>query len=225
MLNVGQLGKLGTIAGERLRGSSVGVSHATLAGVEAELLAESDTEVTVEVNSGDDKTGDVVLTASTKATVALVDGSHTPLLELLTPRIYVSTNPSAGQFRTRTEIAGSNLRSAGSNVVSVTLTGTEVKSIDDESARVNIKGSGLLSGDVALDSITLAGTAAVEVSATDKLVAVTTQASGQTADGGVVRLPESVSPSGLTVRTTSPAASLAITSESNTEIAVVIGLF
>ena len=54
--------------------------------------------------------------------------------------------------------------------------------------RVNIKGSGLLSGDVALDSITLAGTATVEVSATDELVAVTAQASGQTADGGVVLL-------------------------------------
>ena len=82
-----------------------------------------------------------------------------------------------------------------------------------------------MSGDVALDSITLAGTAAVEVSATDELVAVTAQAGGQTADGGVVLLPESFSTSGLTVSTTSPAASLAITSESNTEIAVVIGLF
>ena len=59
--------------------------------------------------------------------------------------------------------------------------------------RVDIKGSGLLSDDVALDSITLAGTAAVEVSATNELVAVTAQASGQTADGGVALLPEFVS--------------------------------
>ena len=65
--------------------SGAGVSHVTLAGVEAELLAESEIEVTVKVNSGDAKTGDVVLTSSTEATVALVDGSHTPLLELLTP--------------------------------------------------------------------------------------------------------------------------------------------
>ena len=62
MPNVGQLGKLVTIAGERLRGSGVGVSHVTLAGAEAELLAESEIEVTVKVNSGNAKTGDVVLT-------------------------------------------------------------------------------------------------------------------------------------------------------------------
>ena len=52
MPNVGQLDTLVTIAGERLRGSGVGVSHVTvtLAGVKAELLAERDIEVTVEVN-------------------------------------------------------------------------------------------------------------------------------------------------------------------------------
>ena len=42
--------------------SGVGVSHATLAGVEVELIAERDIEVTVKVNSGNAKTGDVVLT-------------------------------------------------------------------------------------------------------------------------------------------------------------------
>ena len=62
MPNVGQLGTLVKIAGERLRGSGVGVSHATLAGVEVELIAERDIEVTVKVNSGNAKTGDVVLT-------------------------------------------------------------------------------------------------------------------------------------------------------------------
>ena len=103
--NVGQLGTLVTITGERLQASGLGVARVTLAGVEAELLTETDTTVTVEVNSGDAKTGDVVLTADTEATVTLAGG-----FTYATAGVVDTVSPSTGQFGTRVEIAGSNLR-------------------------------------------------------------------------------------------------------------------
>ena len=127
--NVGHFGTKVAITGTSLLASGKKVISVVLAGVAAKLVNSSNSQIKVIAQTGSvKKTGDVVITADTEATVTLADGwSYT------SPGVVSALNPSSGQFGTKVVISGSGLRGSGKKVVSVTLGGTSVASIDSES--------------------------------------------------------------------------------------------
>ncbi|MAE46192.1 MAG: hypothetical protein CMJ86_04790, partial [Planctomycetes bacterium] len=131
----GQEGTRVTITGERLRGAGNSVESVTLGGTSATIESQSDDEVRVVAGVANASAGAVavVLTADTGATVSEGDG-----WTYLTAGNVDSVSPSSGQVGTEIEISGTNLLGGGSTIVSVTLDGVDVESIDDEQSDTRI---------------------------------------------------------------------------------------
>ena len=141
----GQGGTLVQIDGERLRGGGGAVVTVTLAGVEAELLTETDTKVEVQAAIGDAAAGHIVLTSDSGALVTLENGwtySEAGVVD--------SISPACGQLNTKVTIFGSALRGSGGEVVKVLLSGVEATILeeDDDSIVVRADSSAGASGTV-----------------------------------------------------------------------------
>jgi hypothetical protein len=127
--NEGQFGTTVDIHGERLRAGGDKISRVTLAGERAQITSQNDTKVTVVAPTAAAKTGNVVLTANTGATVTLVDG-----WEFLEVGVVTKVEPDHGVRGTRAVLYGARLGGGGS-IATVTMAGvaaTIVTATDDE---------------------------------------------------------------------------------------------
>ena len=104
--NQGQNGTVVTITGTSLQGHGDSVASVDLAGVDAILLSESDTEVVVVATSSGAQLGAVSLHADTGALVTLADSWTYVTLGAVT-----GVDPVSGQTGTRVTISGTGLRS------------------------------------------------------------------------------------------------------------------
>jgi len=93
---------------------------ATLAGVEAELLTETDTKVEVQAAIGDAAAGHIVLTHDSGALVTLEN-----VWTYSEAGVVDSISPAYGQLNTKVTIFGSALRGSSGEVVKVLLSGVE----------------------------------------------------------------------------------------------------
>jgi hypothetical protein len=117
-----------TITGTALRGAGSEVATVTLAGVEASITTESDTEVVVAAGeSAAAEPGDVVLTADTGA---VVTGDVS--FEYLTVPGIETVFPTSGHLGTLVTITGTDLRAGSSGVVDVKLVGRSVAEVKFE---------------------------------------------------------------------------------------------
>lgn len=117
----GQVETIVRIRGERLRGGGDNVSRVLLAGVEANITSENNTEVVIRANpsSGNaEVTGDVVLIAESGAVVQRLQG-----WTYVEPGTITSISPSVGQYGTRVTIVGDRLLSGGSAVSQILIGG------------------------------------------------------------------------------------------------------
>ena len=112
----GQVGTVVVITGSNLRGNGTEVETVTLAGVEASIEEESDSEVTVIAAQSTNKTGDVVVTADSGAVASLTNAFTYEHEGNVT-----DVSPSSGQYGTVIAIAGTSLRGYGDEVTSVSL--------------------------------------------------------------------------------------------------------
>ena len=161
--SVGHFGTVVTISGERLKGSGSTINSVYLAGVEAEIVTISDTEVTVVAQASVNAvSGDVVLTADTEATVTSVDG-----FSYIAAAAVSDVSPAVGQIGTRVQIIGERLRGAGASVTTVMLGGVsaEITSQTDDLVEVVVPRPD--QGFETTNTILLIGAAGSEVEATD----------------------------------------------------------
>jgi hypothetical protein len=114
----GQGGTRVRVEGSRARGGGASVASATLAGVAATLVNETDTVVELLAGSGpaSQVQGHVVLTADTGALVTQENG-----WTYLAAGVIESVTPSSGQAGTRVTLSGQRLLGGGSSVFRVTL--------------------------------------------------------------------------------------------------------
>lgn len=126
--DVGQLNTLVTIAGKRLSGSGTEVDTVTLSGIEALIVTQSATEVVVRLAVSDGAAGRVVTLLSVSGAIVTVSDLWTYAAE----GTITGVVPNNGQYGTRVTISGSSLRGSGTEVVGVTLAGTAVLSLTDE---------------------------------------------------------------------------------------------
>ena len=106
-------------------------------------------EIVAGISTGSAGVQDITITADTGAVITGVGA-----FEYLAEGTVSSVSPASGQYGTRVVIAGSRLRGGGSAVVSVTLAGVAVASIesqtDDEVAVIAQHSDDLGDGDVVL---------------------------------------------------------------------------
>ena len=115
------------IRGDRLRGGGSRVHNVTLAGVEATIVSETDSEVLVTaaaLNANRELTGSVVLTADSGASVQRLQG-----WTYVEPGVITSIFPTVGQYGTRVTITGERLLSGGSAVSQVLIGGVAATEI------------------------------------------------------------------------------------------------
>jgi len=117
----GQYGTRITLTGTGLRAYGAHVTNATVAGITASIVSESDSQAVVAAGSGPSNgaaAGDIVITANT--------GAHYTISSAFT-YIAVGTiivvSPSSGQAGTAVAISGLRLCGGGSYIASVTLAG------------------------------------------------------------------------------------------------------
>jgi hypothetical protein len=125
---VGQLNTLVTIEGERLSGSGDSVETVTLSGVEAAIESQDASKVVVTADASAGAAGDVVTLLSVSGAVVTVSGKW----NYATEGSVSDVTPANGQYGTIVAISGTSLRGSGDEVVSVTLAGTPVLSLDSE---------------------------------------------------------------------------------------------
>lgn len=126
----GQVGTAVTIVGARLLGGGSSVSSVSLSGIDAEQVSATTNKIVVMANQATHgvELGDVTIISDTGAVVSKED-AWTYMEEGTT----VAISPSLGQHNTVVTIAGTNMQGHGNAVVSVTLAGVEVQSIESES--------------------------------------------------------------------------------------------
>ena len=124
--NNGQRGTYVTISGDRLPGGgdSDRVITVTLAGVEAELLNQTDAFIDVRAVASDASSGHVVLTSSSGAVVTEENGWEYNAVGNIT-----SVSPAVGQIDTVVTIEGTSLLGGGSELAWITIDGTAPASI------------------------------------------------------------------------------------------------
>ncbi len=123
----GQAGTRVTLTGTDLLAGANDLARVTLAGEAVrEIVRASNTEVVVvAAASAAAKVGAVVLVSSEGGLVELANGWR-----YLAPGLLASVEPNVGQFGTQVVLRGERLLGGGASVVSVTLNGAEVASID-----------------------------------------------------------------------------------------------
>ena len=129
--NKGQQGTVVTITGTTLLGGGTAVHKITLAGTAIESLKNgaSDTSITVTAATpAKVGKGDVVIVSDSGAVVTLAGG-----FTYVEAGTITKISPSSGQFGTRVTITGTGMRSGGSKVAAVKLTGLDVGKIVSES--------------------------------------------------------------------------------------------
>ena len=117
----GQKGTRVAITGKGLRGGGPKVAKVVLAGVAADIVKETDTQVDIIVPGGVTKetSGGVTLTSSSGAVV-----SAAKAFKYLDPPVVFSVAPRLGRGKARVTIVGS-LCAGGSKIAKVTLAGVE----------------------------------------------------------------------------------------------------
>lgn len=143
------------ISGEGLRQGGDRVAIATLAGITAVIVSESDTEVVLRVGSCGDscpERGDVVLTSDTGAQVLSIDAWKYGRID--------SVVPPTGQLGVRVTISGQGLELDGDTVANVVLAGINVSGIlfRNDSLVVATAGRSPATGDGSVDVISNTGT-------------------------------------------------------------------
>lgn len=144
--NNGRLGTRVTISGLRLRGGGASVSFVSLAGINATISTQTDSQVVVVAGDGLPSVGDVLVITNTGARTLLRDG-----FSYGNASIIDSIAPTSGQRGTRVTISGRLLRGGGSSVSSVTLAGVPASiQTETDSSVVVLAGasSGAAVGDV-----------------------------------------------------------------------------
>lgn len=127
--NVGQLGSVVTLSGQRLLGGGSAVDSVTLAGFAATVTSESNTEIVVTAAASPSAlNGNVVIVADTGAEITLPGG-----WTYLAPATINDVDPAIGQLGTKVTITGTGFFAGGTGVASVTLVGvaTTVDSATD----------------------------------------------------------------------------------------------
>jgi hypothetical protein len=146
----GQLGTVVTIDGARLFGGGDNLRRVTLAGERAPIVGQSNTLVTVTAPTATAKTGNVVLTANTGATVTLTNG-----WTFLETGVINNVTPTRGVRGTRVVISGARLGGGGS-VDTVMMAGFDalIASASDNEIHVILKPGSAGLGDVVLTADT-----------------------------------------------------------------------
>ena len=150
----GQLGTVVVISGSALRGTGSNVSQVFLGDAEAEIVEESDDEVTVIATQGPDEqtTVDVKLISTSGAIVTGSDG-----FEYLLPGMIKLVDPSSGQADTELTITGERLCGGGDEVANVTLAGLNADVINPNCNLIQVTANDLgsqVTGDVVIISNT-----------------------------------------------------------------------
>eukprot|EP00049_Salpingoeca_infusionum_P016687 m.343502 g.343502 ORF g.343502 m.343502 type:complete len:2822 (-) comp16130_c0_seq1:301-8766(-) len=116
----GQHGTVVDIAGDFLRASGNNIVNVTIAGIEATIVAENDTDVQVVVGQRLVGSGasDIVLTADSGATVTEVGG-----FEYLVEGSVLSVSPTTGQYGTVLNITGTLLLGGGASIAELLIGG------------------------------------------------------------------------------------------------------
>jgi hypothetical protein len=131
----GQGGAIVTISGENLRGSGTSVTNVTLNGFQANIQAQTNSEVIIVVPY----TG--TTTVSTPIVLIADTGARTSLpanWTFLDDGSIDNVEPAAGQFGTFVNISGTNLLGGGDSVTSVTLGGKQATVIDATDTLVQV---------------------------------------------------------------------------------------
>jgi hypothetical protein len=139
----GQYGTYVQISGSELRGGGNAVVYASLAGVMAEIVNESSTDVWVRPGPSSSGTGHVILTSDSGATITEENG-----FTYDEPSAIERITPTFGQQNTEISIFGSGLRGKSTAVISVTLSNLDatIVSQNDTVIVVNAANSGDNSG-------------------------------------------------------------------------------
>jgi hypothetical protein len=118
------------VTGTSLLGGGSGVESVSLDGIPAlEILEESETAISFRAGVTDGaRTGDIVVVADTGAVIVQPDA-----WEYLEPANVSDVSPSSGQVGTEVVVTGERLLAGGSTVVSASLAGVDVASIDSSS--------------------------------------------------------------------------------------------
>ncbi|EGD78400.1 hypothetical protein PTSG_12890, partial [Salpingoeca rosetta] len=164
----GHFGTVVRIGGSRLLGHGQSLVGATLAGVAAEVVSASNTDVVLVANaSSSARSGNVVLIADTGATVVLEDGTS-GLAEwtYVAPGVISEVEPSFGQVDTRVTVRGSGLRGGAASTARVVLAGVEATQVVSDSDSEIVVVAGAIAGGVsrANGSVRVFGSTGAEVS-------------------------------------------------------------
>ena len=153
----GTAGTVVVLYGTNLRGAGEKVVRCTFAGVEAEILDESNVLVRVKAPEGAEGSGDIRLWSNDGAESLLEDGWR-----FLASAVVDRVEPRVGQFGTTITISGQHLVVGTSGLLSVTLDGVEASIQHATETGIILKagrGSGqasLAAGDIVVTSTTLA---------------------------------------------------------------------
>jgi hypothetical protein len=120
----GQVGTQVVIEGFSLKCSGDNVSEASIAGVAAEVISETDTQVVIVAGNASAGAADIVLTSTGGGTVTLESG-----FTYLAAGEIDQVIPNSGQIGTRVAINGTNLLGGGSAVGAVTVGGVTVAEV------------------------------------------------------------------------------------------------
>jgi len=120
----GQEGTIVVIIGQRLLGGGDSIVSASLAGVTADALLDSnDTHVSVRAGAGNDTIGDILLTSDSGAITTKANG-----FAYIVQGSIELVSPNKGQLGTYVTIFGVGLFGGGANVTSLKLGGVPVLS-------------------------------------------------------------------------------------------------
>ena len=129
----GQVGTRVTVTGTRLLGDGTRLVSASLAGVTAAVVNESNAAVVLIAGSSASVTGDVVLMSETGGLVTGVGR-----WEYRAAGVIQAVRPSSGHEGTRVLILGSNLLGHGNSIVNVTLAGRPATVTQQENLFVTV---------------------------------------------------------------------------------------
>jgi hypothetical protein len=148
----GQQNSVVTIVGTDLFGQGEYLTNVSLAGVEAEIVSQSNTKVVVTAGaSGATDAGDVILTSESGAIVEIAaEWTYVAVGEI------TDVSPGKGQLNTEVTITGTDLMAGGVEIDSVTLAGVAIKElVSNSSTKVVViaaLSSNAITGDIVLTS-------------------------------------------------------------------------
>jgi len=126
----GQLNTVVTIVGTELFGQGLYLVNVTLAGVAAQIVNQSNTEVIVIASASDGtNVGTVELTSDTGAVVSVSDA-----WKYVNVGDVTGVSPNNGQLNTLITITGTDLMAGGNGLVAVSLAGVAVKELVSNSS-------------------------------------------------------------------------------------------